>query len=92
MSIMWNRVAPDQPAAGYPAIFLPDIRNPAGYPVRPDIRYPAGYPAKYPLKENRVYCWLDFCGYFVMFFYRIFKAFITLINSAFFLYNRFPEQ
>ena len=34
-------------------------------------RYPAifftGYLAKYPLKENRVYCWLDFGGYIVMF-------------------------
>ena len=52
--ILGTRVAPDTDLAGHPA----------WYPVRPDIRYPA----KYSLKDNRVYCWLDFGGYFVMFF------------------------
>ena len=56
-------VAPDTEMAGYPV--RPDIRYPA--------RYPAGYPAKYPLKENHVYCWLDFGGYFVMFFTTFWK-------------------
>ena len=49
------RVAPDTDLAGYPV---------AGYLAI----FFAGYPAKHPLEENRVYCWLDFRGYFVMFF------------------------
>ena len=34
----------------------------------PDVRYPAEYRTKYPLKNTRVYCWLDFGSYFVVFY------------------------
>ena len=84
-TMLKSRVAPDTDLAGYPA---------AGYPVI----FFAGYPVSGRI-SGQIYTKRKSCLLLVRFprlfrdiFYRILEAFITLINSAFFLYSIFPGQ